>query len=935
MTEPTSIRMIVKQVDSGDSVILRDQPRGGPPRETKVGLCWITAPKMGRKSGKGDEVPEEVGAFEAREFLRKKLIGKEILFTKMYSVPIGSATRDCGLIYISKDQEVSVNEMIVEEGLAEVIKRRQNDENPIYKKLVALEDLAKDSKRGKWAVDKKTLKKRTVFQEISQEAADGLRNKTFKENAIVEYVQSADQMRVALLVNKAKNEWQMITLRLSGIKCPLQNQPFSDEAKFFVESRILHRDVAVRVEQLQRTGDNPILFGSVFGGKDNQHNIAIALLKEGLAQVTDITLKHTPDPQAYRQATAEAKSKRLRIWKEHKGVAEKTENGSDKNVFDAKVIEIINGDAMNVLSLKDKTVKKIFLSSIRPPPRRADAPTDQKVRALYDVPLMFEAREFLRKKLIGKKVQVAEDYRQPKTDTFPEKICATVTLNGQNIAEQLVSRGLATVVKHRADDDRKSSAYDLLMDAEFKAEKANKGIHGKDAQSKKIVDLSNDSSRAKQFMSFLVRSGLGGPRKEGLVEHVYSSSRIKVYIPKENCLINLILAGINSPKVNENEYGKEGYELVKSLIHQRDVELSIESMDKVGNYIGYVYYEIGNGINKNISLTLIEHGLATIRDAKDQNMIRAEEEAKKNKIGLWKTWTPEEEEDNAEEIDDDKGNEADADATEASGDKNDENAPKDKNGISQPKKKAPVQDFSKLDKVFVTEIASDASTVFVQDVARGPKFEEIIVSLRNDLKSNPPLPGAYSFKKGDIVAAKFSQDGLWYRARIDKISPDSKDAEVLFIDYGNRENVAQKDLAPLPSADYSINAVPAAAQLYAPAFISLPPNDLDAIQAARDALESMVSGKELYLRKEYRDTVNGQVLDLVSLIDCSTKENVGLSLVKGGFFRVRNTSRERRKDKRIVKLLNEFINAQEVAKKGRLELWMYGDSTEDDARDFI
>lgn len=295
----------------------------------------------------------------------------------------------------------------------------------------------------------------------------------------------------------------------------------------------------------------------------------------------------------------------------------------------------------------------------------------------------------------------------------------------------------------------------------------------------------------------------------------------------------------------------------------------------------------------------------------------------------------EEEEDNAEEIDDEKGNEEDADATEASGDKKDESDPKDKNGVSQTKKKAPVQDFSKLDKVCVTEIASDASTVFVQDVSRGPKLEGMIGSLRNDLKSNPPLPGAYSFKKGDIVAAKFSQDGLWYRARIDKITPDNKDAEVLFIDYGNRENVAQKDLAPLPSADYSINAVPAAAQLYALAFISLPPNDPDAIQAARDALENMVSNKEMYLRKEYRDTVNGQLLDLVSLIDCNTKENVGLSLVKGGFFRVRNTSRERRKDKRIVKLLNEFINAQEVAKKGRLELWMYGDNTEDDARDFI
>lgn len=50
-------------------------------------------------------------------------------------------------------------------------------------------------------------------------------------------------------------------------------------------------------------------------------------------------------------------------------------------------------------------------------------------RPLYDVPYMFEAREFLRKKLIGKKVSVVVDYVQPKSDTFPEKTCCTVTIS--------------------------------------------------------------------------------------------------------------------------------------------------------------------------------------------------------------------------------------------------------------------------------------------------------------------------------------------------------------------------------------------------------------------------------------------------------------------------------------------------------------------------
>jgi staphylococcal nuclease domain-containing protein 1 len=42
---------------------------------------------------------------------------------------------------------------------------------------------------------------------------------------------------------------------------------------------------------------------------------------------------------------------------------------------------------------------------------------------------LFEAREFLRKKLVGKKVNVVVDYIQPARDSYPEKICCTVTIS--------------------------------------------------------------------------------------------------------------------------------------------------------------------------------------------------------------------------------------------------------------------------------------------------------------------------------------------------------------------------------------------------------------------------------------------------------------------------------------------------------------------------
>jgi endonuclease YncB( thermonuclease family) len=45
----------------------------------------------------------------------------------------------------------------------------------------------------------------------------------------------------------------------------------------------------------------------------------------------------------------------------------------------------------------------------------------------------------------------------------------------RNVAEALVSKGFATVIKHRQDDDQRSSAYDDLMAAESQALKGLKG----------------------------------------------------------------------------------------------------------------------------------------------------------------------------------------------------------------------------------------------------------------------------------------------------------------------------------------------------------------------------------------------------------------------------------------------------------------------------
>ena len=65
-------------------------------------------------------------------------------------------------------------------------------------------------------------------------------------------------------------------------------------------------------------------------------------------------------------------------------------------------------------------------------------------------------------------------------------------------------------------------------------------------------------------------------------------------------------------------------------------------------------------------------------------------------------------------------------------------------------------------------------------------------------------PSSFNPKNGDLVSAKFS-DGSWYRARVRRASPMKKEAEVTFIDYGNQDTVAFKDIRPLDAKFRSLS----------------------------------------------------------------------------------------------------------------------------------
>ncbi len=267
---------------------------------------------------------------------------------------------------------------------------------------------------------------------------------------------------------------------------------------------------------------------------------------------------------------------------------------------------------------------RIALSSIRAPKigRR-----DEK-----DEPWAFEAREFLRSRLIGRKVNVGIDYMRalPNSATGEtERIFASVLEGGaNNVAIALVANGFATVMKHRQDDQDRSLYYDDLIQAEAAASRDKKGLHGdKKPPPRNINDVSQASALAqsKQMFGFLQRAGV----MKGVVQHVVNGARYKVLIPSQTAVVTLALAGIRCPQTGRKDgepgeaYGEEAYMFARDKCLQHDVEVEILAQDKVGAMIGRCKLH-----NKCMASTLLENGYARMTGRDVTNEMEAAQEVR-------------------------------------------------------------------------------------------------------------------------------------------------------------------------------------------------------------------------------------------------------------------------------------------------------------------
>ncbi|KAG0353570.1 hypothetical protein BG005_007157 [Podila minutissima] len=871
----SSGKAVVKSVLSADMVVLSGRPRaGGPPATRTLGLNYIQAPKLGNK-----DRADEPFAFAARNFLRKLLVGKEVMFRVDHTIP--STGREYGAIYLNQE---NLAHTLVREGWADIREIRAAEAGNVdVEALYSYRAEAQAAKRGIWAEDGSGVRKaHYTLDGSADEFLEKVKGKQLP--AIIESIRDGSTVRAC--VTLPNGEYQYLTLMISGIRAPIIRQgiantddlvePFAEEAKYFVESRLLQREVRVILELVGQNGQN--IFASILHPAGN---IAEALVSNGLAKVADWSITHvTGGPSVLREAERKAQASKIRLWQDH---VEKAK-GQDHE-FDGVVARVMTGDTIIVRNNKGQE-RKVRLSNVKAPSR---LPQQKGIEiASFD----YEAKEFLRKRLIGKNVHVTIDYVKPPSDQFPETTeCGTVKVGEVNVAEQLVLRGLADVIKSRED---RSQFYDQLLVAETKAKTDGKGKHStKEAPKYKFSDASENATKAKQFLPFFQRGG----RTQAIVEYVANGSRFKLIIPKENCKMTFVLGGVRCPRAartpaeKSEPFGAEALDFVSRRCQQREVEVEVESLDKTGGFIGTMW------LNKtdNVAAQLLEEGLATVHGySADQSkhatlLYSAERSAKQARKNLWANVDPNAVEEE-EEVDETK-----------------------------PAKK------EYLD-VVVSEIISGGHFYVQVNNQNIQGLEKMMSELGIHHKASSTAPDNWKPRVGETVSAKFTEDNQWYRAKVTRNVAESKSVEVIYVDYGNSEVIPLTRVVPLPA---QFSKLPQQAQEAVLSYVKVPTVKEDYGIEAANRFRDLVAGRNLVGVVEQREHGVMHLTLYDPTISQDPDRSLNAEMVRDGLATVFTKTRYARHPSN-QNLVAKFQESTSLAKRERLNLFEYGDNTADD-----
>eukprot|EP00593_Proboscia_inermis_P010747 CAMPEP_0171322244 /NCGR_PEP_ID=MMETSP0816-20121228/114833_1 /TAXON_ID=420281 /ORGANISM="Proboscia inermis, Strain CCAP1064/1" /LENGTH=1122 /DNA_ID=CAMNT_0011820673 /DNA_START=70 /DNA_END=3438 /DNA_ORIENTATION=+ len=548
---PTHGTAIVKSALSGDTVILLGRiPAGAPPgtRPPEVLFTFerVTAPRMASKSNNNVDDP---GAFSSREFLRRLVVGKPVSFeTRRQGATAGD--RVYGLLFLKGLNEgdgprnLAVESVTNGWAIPKVFgsemqvggEKEGEDEVRDYER--ALQVAFSEAKTGMVGVH--SVDPTPLVRNMSNAGDGGFSCEALVESlkqakvgpiqCVIEYIFDGSKFRLQIVDERPEVQQYIhgnVTLIMAGVSCPrtgsprlgTQSEEYAEEARHFVEIRLLHRELAVELLGVDK--NKSCVVGNVLHPRGS---IGTELLKNGLGRMSDWTGRMMDPAQvpALRAAETVAKRGTLKIWKGY--TAPKLSGDSE---IQGTVVEVLTGDTVSILPnnvpyTSDLVLKKVSMASVRSP-RLGNEKTGK-----VDEPYAAECKQRLINLTIGKQCRVTIDYEReiPLGDRTPEtRQFGTIGIGKrEDVGAQLVSEGLAETQRHR-DNDEKSSRYDELVAAEHRAKELKKNRHS-DGDTVSIlpnnVPYTSDLVLKKVSMAS-VRSPRLGNEKTGKVDEPYAA----------------------------------------------------------------------------------------------------------------------------------------------------------------------------------------------------------------------------------------------------------------------------------------------------------------------------------------------------------------------------------------------------------------------------
>lgn len=343
-------------------------------------------------------------------------------------------------------------------------------------------------------------------------------------------------------------------------------------------------------------------------------------------------------------------------------------------------------------------------------------------------------------------------------------------------------------------------------------------------------------------------------------------------------MIVFVLAGVRCPRAGEDALGDEAAEFIKRKVLQQNVRVEVETIDRGDNFLGTMFFG-----PQNLSVALLEKGLAQIahfsaeRNPYYQAMLKAETDAKEAKLKIWENYVEE--------------------PVIQEGDEENTKGLKDQMEIQ------------------VTEV-NDATTFYFRVVgdSAAEKVESAMAAF------NDAVPDALEDtpSKGSVVAGLYS-DGAWHRVKCDGMTAQGE-MRVNFIDFGNHDLLPVSNLRALPA---DVSSVPPLARAAVLAGIKAPTKISEHFEGSAITFNDMAYDRKLNAKVECVGK-DGKVH--LTLTDLEEPEiTINRILLREGWCRVLE-----RPEWKLKSLCAELKKDEEFAKNARVNVWEYGDVSDEE-----